>query len=43
MLVVETFAGVLFEMQPLDADNHPLAAEQVNDDFALADYGAFVL
>ena len=43
MLVVEALAGVLLEMQPLDADDDPFAAQQIDDDLALADHGALIL
>ena len=43
MLVVQALAGVLLEMQPLDADHDALAAEQIDDDLALADHRALVL
>ena len=36
MLVVQAFAGVLLEMQPLDADGHRLAAVEIDDHLALA-------
>ena len=43
MLVVQRFAGILLEMQPLDADAHRLAVRHVDDDLALADDRRFVL
>ena len=43
MLIVQRFAGVLFEVQPLDADAHRLAVRHVDDDFALAHDRRFVL
>ena len=43
MLVVQALAGVLLKMQPLDADDDPLAAEQIDDHLALADHRALVL
>ena len=43
MLVVQALAGVLLQMQPLDADGDALAAEQIDDDLALADDRALVL
>ena len=43
VLVVQALARILLEMQPLDADRHPLAAQKIDDDLALADDGALVL
>ena len=43
MLVVQAFAGVLLKMQPLDADDDPLAAQEIDDDLAFADHRALVL
>ena len=43
MLVVQRLAGVLLEVQPLDADRHGLAVGQVDDDLALADDRRLVL
>ncbi len=43
MLVVQRLAGILFEMQPLDADAHALAVRQVDDHLALAHDGRLVL
>ena len=40
---MQRLAGVLLEMQPLDADAHGLAVVQVDDNFALADDRRFVL
>ena len=37
MLFVQQFAGVLLEVQPLDADPHRLAVRHVDRDLALAD------
>ena len=36
ILVVQRLAGILLQMQPLDADGGGLAALQLDDDFALA-------
>ena len=43
VLVVQTLAGVLLEMQPLDADHDPLAAQEIDDHFAFADDRTLVL
>ena len=43
VLVVQRFAGILLEMQPLDADAHGLAVRQIDHDLALADDRRFVL
>ena len=43
MLVVQRLAGVLLEMQPLDADGDGLAVGQIDDDLALADDRRLVL
>ena len=43
MLVVQALARVLLQMQPLDADGDALAAQQIDDDLALADDRALVL
>ena len=43
MLVVQALAGVLLEMQPLDADDHALAAEEIDHDLALANDRALIL
>ena len=43
MLVVQRLAGVLLEMQPLDADPDGVAVRQVDDDLALADDRRLVL
>ena len=43
MLVVQALARVLFQMQPLDADRDSLAAQQIDDHFALADDRVLVL
>ena len=43
VLVVQRFAGILFEMQPLDADPHRLAVRHVDRDLALADDRRFIL
>ena len=43
VLIVQRLAGVLLEMQPLDADADRLAVRHVDDDFALADDRRFVL
>ena len=43
VLVVQRLAGVLLEMQALDADLHGLAIGHVDDDLALADDRRFVL
>ena len=43
MLIVQRFAGILLEMQPLDADAHRLAVGHVDHDLALADDRRFVL
>ena len=43
MLVVQALTRVLLEMQPLDADRDALAAQQIDDDLALADDRALVL
>ena len=43
MLVVQALARVLLEMQPLDADRDALAAQQIDDDLALADDRILVL
>src|SRR5262249_5213879 len=36
VLIVDRFAGVLFEMQPLDADTDGFTVRHIDDDFALA-------
>ena len=36
MPVVQRLAGVLLQMQPLDADRDALAVGQIDDDLALA-------
>jgi hypothetical protein len=43
MAVVQALAGVLLEMQPLDADGHRLAVRQIDDDDAFADHRLLVL
>ena len=43
MLVVQRLAGVLLEMQPLDADGDGLAVRHVDRDLALADDRRLVL
>ena len=43
MLVVQRLAGVLLQMQPLDADRDGLAAVEVDHDLALADDRRLVL
>ncbi len=43
MLIVQALAGVLLEMQPLDADDDPLAAEQIDDDLALTHHRVLIL
>ena len=43
MLVVQRLAGVLLEMQPLDADRDGLAALEIDDHLALADDRLLVL
>ena len=43
MPLVEAFAGVLLEMQPLDADGDALATQQIDDDLALADDRTLIL
>ena len=43
MLVVQALAGVLLKMQPLDADDDTLAAQEIDDDLAFADHRALVL
>ena len=43
MPVVQAFAGVLLEMQPLDADGDGLAAFEIDDHLALAHDRRFVL
>ncbi len=37
VLIVQRLAGVLLEMQPLDADTDRLAIGYINDDFAFTD------
>ena len=41
--VVQAFAGVLFEMQPLDANGDRLASLKIDDHLALAHDRRFVL
>ena len=43
VLVVQALARVLLQMQPLDADDHPLATEEIDDDLALAHDRVFEL
>ena len=43
MLVVQALACVLLQMQPLDADDHALAAQEIDDDLALAHDRALIL
>ncbi len=43
MLVVQRLAGVLLEMQPLDADGDGLAVREIDDHLALADDRRLVL
>ena len=43
VLVVQRLAGVLLEMQPLDADGRRFAVRQIDDDLALADDRLLVL
>ena len=43
VLIVQRLAGVLLEVQALDADLDALAAFQIDRDFALADHRRFVL
>ncbi len=43
MLVVEALAGILLEMQALDANSRRGAVAKLDDDFALADYRLLVL
>ncbi len=43
MLVVQRLAGVLLEMQPLDADGDGLAVVEIDDHLALADDRLLVL
>ena len=37
VLVVQRFAGILLEMEPLDADPRTFATWQIDQNFALAD------
>jgi hypothetical protein len=43
MLVVQALTRVLLKMQPLDADDDPLAAEQIDNDLAFANHRTLVL
>ncbi len=43
MALVQALAGVLLQMQPLDANSHRLAVFEIDDNFALAHDRRFVL